>query len=46
MPGHVDIARLKAGKAGAFFWSVYAPCPKEAGYDDGIDFTRPSYRVR
>ncbi|KDQ15224.1 hypothetical protein BOTBODRAFT_31890 [Botryobasidium botryosum FD-172 SS1] len=46
MPGDVDIPRLRAGKAGAFFWSVWVDCPAGAGYDEGVNFTKPSYRVR
>ncbi|KAJ6438684.1 peptidase M19, renal dipeptidase [Purpureocillium lavendulum] len=29
-PGHVDLLRLRHGQAGGVFWSVYAPCPKDA----------------
>lgn len=42
MPGHVDIPRLRKGKVGGFFWSVYVDCPKDAG----PDFTDPTWRVR
>lgn len=41
MPGHVDIPRLREGKVGGFFWSVYVDCKPEGPY-----FTKPSYRVR
>ncbi|KAI5118569.1 hypothetical protein M0805_005860 [Coniferiporia weirii] len=41
MPGHVDIPRLREGRVGGFFWSVYVGCKP-----DNEDFTRPSYRVR
>jgi len=41
MPGHVDIPRLREGKVGGFFWSVYVDCKPEGPY-----FTVPSYRVR
>lgn len=34
-PGHVDIARLRAGLSGGAFWSVYYPCPNNAS-----DFSR------
>ncbi|TFY73178.1 hypothetical protein EWM64_g10834 [Hericium alpestre] len=42
-PGHVDIPRLRAGKVGGFFWSVYAPCP---GGLEGPDFLNPTFSVR
>lgn len=42
MPKHVDIPRLRTGKVGGFFWSVYVRCPKDAG----PDFVNPSWRVR
>lgn len=41
MPGHVDIPRLREGKVGGFFWSVFVECK-----NDGPYFTQPSYRVR
>ncbi|KAB5593404.1 hypothetical protein CTheo_3142 [Ceratobasidium theobromae] len=37
----VDIPRLRAGKVGGFFWSVYVDCA-----DAGTDFTRPTNEVR
>ncbi|KAF8602158.1 hypothetical protein BDV93DRAFT_583846 [Ceratobasidium sp. AG-I] len=37
----VDIPRLRAGKAGGFFWSVYVECG-----DSGSDFMSPTDRVR
>jgi membrane dipeptidase len=43
MPGHVDIPRLRQGKVGGFFWSVYVGCPK---LEDDRDFTEPSWIVR
>ncbi|VDB91659.1 unnamed protein product [Peniophora sp. CBMAI 1063] len=46
MPGHVDIPRLRKGKVGAFFWSVYVPCPADEGLEDGDDFTTATWRVR
>lgn len=42
MPGHVDIPRLRKGKVGGFFWSVYVGCPS----GDGPDFVLPTWRVR
>ena len=41
MPGQVDIPRLREGRVGGFFWSVYVPCTYEGPW-----FTKPSYRVR
>jgi membrane dipeptidase len=46
VPGHVDVPRLRAGRAGGFFWSVYVACPQQSGWDDGPDFLKPSHRVR
>lgn len=43
MPGHVDIPRLREGKVGGFFWSVYVSCPETK---DAENFTEPSWRVR
>ncbi|KAG6857767.1 hypothetical protein H0H87_004183 [Tephrocybe sp. NHM501043] len=38
MPGHVDIPRLRKGKVGGFFWSVYMPCPDpKQGAEDFLD---------
>ncbi|KAL7949202.1 membrane dipeptidase domain-containing protein [Trichoderma barbatum] len=45
LKGHVDLARLRAGRAGGAFWSVYAPCPangtdfSDATYADSLQFT-------
>lgn len=44
MPGHVDIPRLREGKVGGFFWSVYVPCPNPAVA--GPDFLNATWRVR
>ncbi|KAK1237593.1 hypothetical protein MKX07_006721 [Trichoderma sp. CBMAI-0711] len=38
LKGHVDLARLRAGRAGGAFWSVYAPCPA-----NGTDFSDDNY---
>ncbi|BEJ18082.1 hypothetical protein CspHIS471_0703590 [Cutaneotrichosporon sp. HIS471] len=43
MSGHVDIPRMRAGRLGGFFWSVYADCHEEI---DGPDFLNPSHHVR
>ncbi|KAH6914228.1 dipeptidase [Coprinopsis sp. MPI-PUGE-AT-0042] len=42
--GHVDIQRLRAGKVGGFFWSVYAGCPPDD--ETETDFLNASWRVR
>ena len=38
VPFHVDLPRLKAGKAGGAFWSAFTPCPK-----DGMKFSNDNY---
>ncbi len=42
--GHVDIPRLRKGKVGGFFWSVYTDCP-HAG-SEGEDFLNATWSVR
>ncbi|KAJ6497811.1 membrane dipeptidase-domain-containing protein [Mycena sanguinolenta] len=42
--GHVDIPRLRTGKVGGFFWSVYVNCPDPAV--EGKDFLTSTWRVR
>ncbi|GAA6004489.1 hypothetical protein JCM10207_000750 [Rhodosporidiobolus poonsookiae] len=46
--GHVDIPRLRKGRVGGFFWSVFVPCPEDEGWPSDADtnFTSPSFRVR
>ncbi|KAG1799847.1 membrane dipeptidase-domain-containing protein [Suillus plorans] len=44
MPMHVDIPRLREGKVGGFFWSVYVGCAKPE--DEGADFLTATWRVR
>ncbi|KAL0956212.1 hypothetical protein HGRIS_002369 [Hohenbuehelia grisea] len=44
MPAHVDIPRLRQGKVGGFFWSVYVDCA--APKDEGEDFVNSTWRVR
>ncbi|OAX39946.1 hypothetical protein K503DRAFT_865002 [Rhizopogon vinicolor AM-OR11-026] len=44
MPMHVDIPRLREGKVGGFFWSVYVSCASPE--DEGPDFLKASWRVR
>ncbi|KAF8487832.1 membrane dipeptidase-domain-containing protein [Gautieria morchelliformis] len=41
MPGHVDIPRLRKGRVGGFFWSVYTSCQP-----DGPDFMTPMSSAR
>ncbi|KAK7057455.1 dipeptidase [Favolaschia claudopus] len=43
-PGHVSIPRLRAGKVGGFFWSVYTSCADPA--IEGEDFLTSTWRVR
>ncbi|MCJ1245113.1 hypothetical protein MMC30_002314 [Trapelia coarctata] len=38
LKGHVDLPRLKQGKAGGAFWSAYVGCPK-----NGTDFSDANY---
>ncbi|KAG6866671.1 hypothetical protein C0991_000781 [Blastosporella zonata] len=44
MPAHVDIPRLRQGRVGGFFWSVYMPCPKPE--EDSKDFLDATWSVR
>ncbi|THV06703.1 hypothetical protein K435DRAFT_825800 [Dendrothele bispora CBS 962.96] len=44
MPMHVDIPRLRAGKVGGFFWSVYVSCAEPEA--EGEDFLNATWRVR
>ncbi|GAA5972202.1 hypothetical protein JCM11641_002356 [Rhodosporidiobolus odoratus] len=46
--GEVDIPRLRKGKVGGFFWSVFVPCAEDLGYPEENDgnFTTPTWRVR
>ncbi|KAJ5465557.1 hypothetical protein N7530_009344 [Penicillium desertorum] len=37
-PGQVDIPRLRQGKVGGTFWSVFVPCP-----ENGTDFSDENY---
>ena len=38
LPMHVDIPRLRAGKNGGAFWSVFVPCP-----ENGTDLSNDNY---
>ncbi|KAK3351592.1 membrane dipeptidase-domain-containing protein [Neurospora tetraspora] len=38
LPGHVDLARLRAGMNGGAFWSLFWPCPA-----NGSDFSDQNY---
>ena len=42
--GHVDIPRLRGGKVGGFFWSVYVDCPPDP--ENESLFLNASWRVR
>ncbi|KAJ7287753.1 membrane dipeptidase-domain-containing protein [Mycena rebaudengoi] len=42
--GHVDIPRLRKGKVGGFFWSVYVGCADPEA--EGKDFLESTWRVR
>ncbi|KAI9510913.1 membrane dipeptidase-domain-containing protein [Russula earlei] len=46
MPGQVDVPRLRAGRVGGFFWSIYVPCPESNGEDPGEDFLKATSGVR
>jgi membrane dipeptidase len=38
LPGHVDIPKMRAGKLGGAFFTVWAPCADFVGEDYGPDF--------
>ncbi|GAA5855846.1 hypothetical protein JCM5353_008656, partial [Sporobolomyces roseus] len=46
--GQVDIPRLRKGRVGGFFLSVYVPCASDIGYppDNEGNFTASTHRVR
>ncbi|KAG5646836.1 hypothetical protein DXG03_002213 [Asterophora parasitica] len=44
MPAHVDIPRLREGKVGGFFWSVYMGCPSEE--EEGQNYLSATWSVR
>jgi membrane dipeptidase len=44
MPAHVDIPRLRKGRVGGFFWSVYVACADPSA--EGDDFLNATWRVR
>lgn len=46
VPGHVDIPRIREGRLGGAFWTVWAPCPATTGEDPGPDFTTATNGVR
>ena len=45
-PGHVDIPRMRTGRLGAAFWTVWAPCYDVVGDDPGPDFLTPTDHLR
>ncbi|KAA1476817.1 hypothetical protein DENSPDRAFT_843909 [Dentipellis sp. KUC8613] len=44
--GHLDIPRLREGKVGGFFWSVYIPCPADSDKQQNEEFVPPTWAVR
>ncbi|KAH7024404.1 membrane dipeptidase [Microdochium trichocladiopsis] len=46
VPGHVDIPRLREGRLGGAFWTVWTPCPELVGDDPGPDFNNPTHALR
>lgn len=46
LPGHVDIPRMRKGRLGGAFWTVWAPCHGHGGEDPGADFTNPTNALR
>jgi len=42
-PGHTDLARLRAGRVGGQFWSVYIPGEADAYAPNGTVTGRPGY---
>jgi len=38
LPGHVDIPKMRKGRLGGAFFTVWAPCPELVGEDPGKDF--------
>ncbi|EER24951.1 Microsomal dipeptidase precursor, putative [Coccidioides posadasii C735 delta SOWgp] len=41
LPGHTDLKRLRKGRVGGQFWSVYTPCP-----DPPVPIDNPTWSVR
>ncbi|RDW57255.1 dipeptidase-2 [Coleophoma crateriformis] len=46
LPGHVDIPRMRKGRLGGAFWTVWAPCHGIGGEDPGEDFNNPTNALR
>ncbi|GAA5992024.1 hypothetical protein JCM10908_000704 [Rhodotorula pacifica] len=46
--GQVDFPRMRKGKMGGFFHSVFVACPEDEGYpsENQSNFTTPTWRVR
>jgi len=38
IPGHVDIPKMKEGRLGGAFFTVWTPCPETLDQDPGKDF--------
>ncbi|EXJ55946.1 hypothetical protein A1O7_08877 [Cladophialophora yegresii CBS 114405] len=45
-PGHVDIPRMRQGRLGGAFWTVWAPCYDVVDEDPGPDFNTPTNHLR
>jgi membrane dipeptidase len=45
-PGHVDIPRMREGRLGGAFWTVWTPCHDHVAGDTKSDFTGPSDALR
>ncbi|OAG43822.1 hypothetical protein AYO21_02049 [Fonsecaea monophora] len=45
-PGHVDIPRMRQGRLGGAFWTVWAPCYDVTEEDPGSDFNTPTNHLR
>ncbi|RVX67415.1 hypothetical protein B0A52_08768 [Exophiala mesophila] len=45
-PGHVDIPRMREGRLGGAFWTVWAPCYDVVDEDPGADFNTPTNGLR
>ncbi|KAF8469157.1 renal dipeptidase family [Kalaharituber pfeilii] len=43
LPGHVDLKRLRQGRVGGNFWSVFVPCPSTDTGIDGVEFSDDLY---
>lgn len=46
VPGHVDVPRMRQGRLGGAFWTVWTQCPMTTEEDPGPDFLTPIDGVR